>query len=100
MPKPSSEFGVTQMKQFCQVNRIHSFVRLETSFLGQRRAMIPRAHILTNVTTKQPLPYPAAQIRRYRFAELDRQIADAPPRVEHIGIDKGTRRARVPPDAG
>jgi len=60
-----------------------------------RGLAVPRANILADVASEQPLPHFAPQVVRDRAAQLDRQVTDAPPAVELVWPDECVGRAGV-----
>ncbi len=57
--------------------------------------MIPGANILADIAAEQPIADAGAKFVRNRLPQLDGQVTDASPRIEHISIDKRLRRAGI-----
>src|ERR1041385_275921 len=62
---------------------------------GGRKADVPRAHVLADVTAEQPLADLGALAVREFSAVLDREIRNARARIEIAGRDECLRRACV-----
>ena len=62
---------------------------------ADRRTMVPRANILANVAAENIAADWRAKFFGNRAAQLDREIRDAQPRIEHVRLDKRARGARV-----
>src|SRR5262245_27603085 len=60
-----------------------------------REPHVPRTDVLADVTAIEQSADRLAQVRRNGLLELDRQIRDAPSRVEHAGLQQRIRRTRV-----
>src|SRR4051812_37496130 len=57
--------------------------------------LVPRTYVLTDVTPVDQLADRLAQLDRNLFAQLDREIRDAPPRIELPRRGDRLRRTRV-----
>ena len=96
--EPLAKGGFVHAQQLGQLDRIRIGPRLKGRLGGRRHAAIERANVLADVAAEDPRANRRALLGRNRLAKLDRQIGDALPRVETIGLDDRARRAGV--DAG
>ena len=57
--------------------------------------MIPRAHVLANVTTEEPFSHAGSQFCWHVIAQLDRQVTDAAARIQNVRIDERAGRTGI-----
>ena len=60
-----------------------------------REAQVPRTHVLAHVASIDTIADPLAQLERNLLAQLDREVRDAPSRIELSRRRDRPRRARV-----
>ena len=111
--KDAAEFFLGQRGQPFQVglkNRLHArgrpalrrhllrrrdVPRMEGIELSDRRASIPGANVLADVTAEDVSPHRRAELFRNAASQLDCQIRNAPACIEHVWLDECARRAGV-----
>src|ERR1700736_2245984 len=59
------------------------------------RAAIPRTHVLANIAAEDMPPHRLAELPWNCAAQLNREIRDAAPRIQNVGLDDGSARASV-----
>jgi hypothetical protein len=69
--------------------------RLEVVEGCDGRASVPGTHVLTNITTKNMTSYRLAKLWGDAAAQLDGQVRDALPRIQHVRFDEGFCRTGV-----
>ena len=93
--KPPAERLFIECGQLGELHRIHARAGLECRFRGRRRAAIPRARLLAGVATEEPIAARRPKLRRNRAAQLDREVADALPRIEAVWLDQCAGRTGI-----
>ncbi len=93
--KARAEALVVQRQQIAQQRRGPIHIAARMPLAGPRELARKGADRLAHVAAIDPVAHQRAQIDRDRSFQLDRQIADAAPRVEHIRARKGFGRAGV-----
>ncbi len=93
--KTPPEFILSQPGQIDQFWRgVIEIDRIKRSFLCRpRKARRPGTYVLTNVAAKNAIADQGAQFDRDRSAQFDREIRDAPARIERVGRSERIRRA-------
>ncbi len=87
LPRNRAKGRIVQAKQFGQADRIRIGPRPQGGLGGRRRPTVERANVLADVAAEDPLSDRRPHFGRDRLAEFDRQVGDALPRVEPIGLD-------------
>ncbi len=88
-------FVLAQQRQPLQLRRKKLRTRRERRFASNRRIPIPRTYVLANVAPKHLSPHRFAQLLWNRTAQLDRQIRNTSPRIQHVRLGDRPGRASI-----
>jgi hypothetical protein len=90
------ELDVVHCLERREVGRHEFGARRECGFSGgQRELMVPRAHLLANVTPEQVVTHHRRLLRRVRASQFDGQVRDALAGIEYIWRHERLRGTRV-----
>src|SRR6516225_7444458 len=95
MTKSASKLRLGDFQKFHQIYAARRKRRMEVRLRTWRGLAVPRADFLANVATENPIAHWLAQLFDDRTAQLNGQIADAPPCVERTGAGEGVGWAGV-----
>ena len=94
--KPLAKRSFIQFEQLDQVHRVTIRARLKFRLLDSAAHANSKDKLswhTSHPNTHSPIPVRSSA--RYRIAQLDREITDAPRRIEHVGLRKRIRRTSI-----